>query len=55
MLLRASKNPRHTLVLKIFSSLIFSNCMQNNFEVIVKISHQEDNELNSFIPTSQPP
>lgn len=46
------KSQTSPLVLKIFSSLIFTNCMQNNFEVIVKISHQQDNELNSsFLPT----
>ena len=40
------------LVLKIFSSLIFTYCTQNNFEVIVKISQQQDNELSSsFLPT----
>lgn len=46
------KSQTSPLLLKIFSSLIFANCMQNNLEVIVKISHQQDNELvSSFLPT----
>lgn len=46
------KSQTGPLVLKIFSSLIFAKCMQNNSEVIVKINHQQDNELSSsFLPT----
>lgn len=39
------KIPDWSISAKNIFSLIIANCMQNNFEAVVKVSHQEDNEL----------